>query len=297
MFLETIDVRKNDVVIFSRNNLDLENNFKIVDKNSSIKRPRSISYFEVTDFVKNTVPKNLIVYRLLTNLRDLDASSTKFGFFIWIDGKIELIYFDPVFALEDLNHLNLQVEKSKFRFKIQQVGLKTTGMVTAEASYAQVYSFDLKALEAQNQDDKMYADAVFAFDKSYDDDLEIDFVGKGSDFKSGSRIKKIYDASSSLSEDQSGAKPDLSKVKFDEDNPEVLREQKLQLLKKALGIDKSDKNVSDDPGIMEDEEIEVSDSNNVNSDSNLIDLFKSTTKQAKVITERERQSVILKLTD
>lgn len=297
MFLETIDVRKNDVVIFSRNILDMENNFKIVQKNDVFKKPKSISFFEVADFIKNSVPKNLIVYRLLTNIRDLDASLTKFGFFVWVDGKIELIYFDPVFALEDLNHLNLQVDRSKFRFKIQQVGLKSSGIHSAEASYAQVYSFDLKAIEAQNQDDKIFADAVFAFDNSYNEEINLNVVEYKTDFKTGSRIKKIYDSSSSLIEDNSGVKTDLSKVRFDTDNPEALREQKLQLLKEALGINKSGENISSDPDELIEYEIDDSNSKGIESNSNLIDLFKSTTKQAKVINERERRSVILKLTD
>jgi hypothetical protein len=76
MLLETLEVRKKDVMIFSQNKFDFTDNFRIILKSQKIKRPRKISYFDVCEFVKDPIPKNLIVYRLLTNVSDLDAYSS-----------------------------------------------------------------------------------------------------------------------------------------------------------------------------------------------------------------------------
>ena len=150
MLLETLDTRENDVVIFSENKLDLENNFKVIFKNSLVKKVESIDYFEVCKFLTDPVPKNLIVYRLLTNVSDLDAFSTNFGYFLNTDAKMELIYFDPAFAIQDLSHLKFNLEPHNFRFKIQQVGFSSSSNENGEAVFEEVFSFDLKAPEAQH---------------------------------------------------------------------------------------------------------------------------------------------------
>lgn len=172
MLLETIDLLTNDVLIYSKNKFDFEKNFKIIYKKDRIKRPQSIDYFEVCKFIKHASPKNIIVYRLLTNVPNLDAYSTKYGYFISVDDRMELIYFDPVFAIEDISHLNFDIEPSKFRFKVQQVGLTYSRKENEEAVYKEVYSFDMKAIEAQNQDDSVFAKAIFALDDSFVDEEE-----------------------------------------------------------------------------------------------------------------------------
>ncbi len=239
MFLETLDVRKNDVLIYSHNRFDFNNNFKIVFKKEPVKRPRSINYFEVCEFVKEPIPKNLIVYRLLTNVPELDSYSTKYGYFIRIEGRMELIYFDPIFAIKDLRHLRFNLDPEKFRFKIQQVGLTYNGKTELEANFSEVFSFDLSAQEAQNQKDKIFADAIFAFDESFieeeyealsDDKVSISSLtnaGKGKD------VKKI-------SEDHQYHKNDFSKVWIeDEHGTTTFRDSKIEGLKKALGIEES----------------------------------------------------------
>ena len=60
MFLETLDVKSNDVVIFSQNRFDFENNFWLIHKNKKVKIPEAINYFDVCEFVKNNIPKNLV---------------------------------------------------------------------------------------------------------------------------------------------------------------------------------------------------------------------------------------------
>ena len=238
MFLETLDVRKNDVLIYSHNKFDFENNFKIVFKREPVKRPRSISYFEVCEFVKDPTPKNLIVYRLLTNVPDLDSYSTKYGYFIRIEGRMELIYFDPIFAIKDLRHLRFNLEPEKFRFKIQQVGLTYSGKAELEANFSEVFSFDLSAQEAQNQNDKIYADAIFAFDETFIDEEAEALSNEGVDRQflrerlgESTRVGKI-------SEDTNYKKHDFSKVWIhDEAQTGSVRDEKIEGLKKALGID------------------------------------------------------------
>ena len=166
MLLETLDILENDVVIYSENNFDLENNFKVIFKSNKTKKPESIDYFEVCKFLIDPVPKNLILYRLLTNVSDLDAFSTNYGYFLKTSGSMELVYFDPVFAIQDLTHLKFNLEQDKFRFKIQQVGFTSYSNESEEAIFNEVYSFNLKAPEAQNQNDMVFAKAIFALDDS-----------------------------------------------------------------------------------------------------------------------------------
>jgi hypothetical protein len=172
MLLETLDVLQNDVVIYSENNFDFKENFKIVFKRADVKRPQKIDYFEVCKFFRDPTPKNIIAYRLLTSNTDLDAYSTKFGYFIIVDDNLELIYFDPIFALKDLANLKINTNNPDFRFKIQQVGYTASGSKNNECVYSEVYSFDLRAIEAQNQNDKVFASAIFALDKDFVDENE-----------------------------------------------------------------------------------------------------------------------------
>ena len=166
MLLETLDILGNDVVIYSENNFDLENNFKVIFKSNKIKKTESIDYFEVCKFLIDPVPKNLILYRLLTNVGDLDAFTTRYGYFLKTSSSIELVYFDPVYAIQDLSHLNYNLQPDKLRFKIQQVGYTSISNENDEEIFNEVYSFDMKAPEVQNQNDMIFARAIFALDDS-----------------------------------------------------------------------------------------------------------------------------------
>ncbi len=236
MFLETLDVRKNDVLIYSKNLFDYNNNFKIIFKKERIKRAKSISYFEVCEFVKAPIPKNLIVYRLLTNVPDLDSYSTKYGYFIRVEGNMELIYFDPIFAIKDLRHLRFNLDPEKFRFKVQQFGLSYQGKAELEANYAEVFSFDLTAQEAQHQNDKIFADAIFAFDDSFIDE---DDEALSASEPSGGFLKEDKNRTliNKISEDPSYNRHDLSKVWTDDKAvASDVRKKNIEGLKKALGI-------------------------------------------------------------
>jgi hypothetical protein len=70
---------------------------KLSFKRADVKRPQKIDYFEVCKFFRDPTPKNIIAYRCLTSNSELDAYSTKFGYFIIVDDeRLELIYFDPI---------------------------------------------------------------------------------------------------------------------------------------------------------------------------------------------------------
>ncbi len=164
MLIETLDTKENDVVIFSENKLDLKNNFKVIFKSSGVKKEKSIDYFEVCKFLTDPVPKNLVVYRTLTNVTDLDAFTTNYGYFLNTGSNMELVYFDPVFAIQDLSHLKFDLNPQKFRFKVQQVGFTSTANEEGEAIFEEVYSFDLKAIETKTRNDRILAEAIFASD-------------------------------------------------------------------------------------------------------------------------------------
>lgn len=238
MLLETLDVRNNDVLIYSENKFDFNENFKIIFKKERVKRHHRINYFDVCEFVKNAAPKNMLVYRLLTNIDRLDAFSTKYGFFVKVSDRMELIYFDPIFAIKDLRHLRFDLDPDKFRFKIQQLGLTSLTKQGGEASFAEVYSMDMRAVEAQSQNDKIYAQAIFAFDESFVDDDEF-----GTDVRFDSKritstgVEEIH----RLDEDKLNLEGSLSKATFDRTkNSGDIREDKIGILKNALGIEKSD---------------------------------------------------------
>ncbi len=148
-------------------------------KNEKNKSPHRIDFLDVCEFISDQTYKNIIAYKLLTNVKNLDPYSTKYGYFIKVNEKLELFYLDPCYAIKDLKHLKLNVSPTDFRFKIQQVGL--TNLNSPTYSFRVVFSFDLKAVETQYQNDKVFADALFVFDDSYSDEISEDFISE-SDF-------------------------------------------------------------------------------------------------------------------
>ncbi len=164
MLLETLDIKKDDVIIFSRNIFDLERNFKIIFKDDPSKEARKISYGEVCRYINEYTPKNLIVYRLLTNIKDFEIYPSKYGFFLNIGGISELIFFDPVFAVKELEDYSEALNYYDLRFRIQQVGLTTLNRKGDLPNFAEIYSIDLEATEAKFQNDKAFVDAILAFD-------------------------------------------------------------------------------------------------------------------------------------
>lgn len=293
MLLETLDIRKKDVMIFSQNRFDFNNNFRIIYKSQKIKRPQKISYFEVCEIVKDPIPKNLIVYRLLTNVTELDGYSTKYGYFIRVNGKLELIYFDPVFAIKDIRHLRFDFDPELFRFKIQQVGLTSTRVQGLEADYDEVFGFDLKAHEAQNQNDKIFADAIFAFDDSYIDEDVFDEDDIIIEKKLNAELARDFKSEGitlleNISEEKSVLKEKLTKPHFEDDASGISRrDEKVEMLKKAMGIKLMPNFISRNEETPEQKSTE-------SIKEPLFDLFKSTAKFSD-IESRKNQSFILKL--
>jgi hypothetical protein len=307
MFLETLDLRTADVLIYSQNMFNFDESFKIVFKNEKLKRPRRITYFDVCSYIKDPSPKNLVIYRLLTNVNNLNAYTTKYGYFIKINGKNELIYFDPIFAIKDLRHLRFDLDPDRFRFKIQQSGLTSLTKKESEPNFAEVYSFDLKAIEAQSQNDKIFADAIFAFDENYVD-KEIDDV-PGKDLNK-ERIHHIDTTSNiqqelavspvKISEDRNAPGSQFSILRSpDNENVHDLREEIIRLLKHAMGIDSVNNQKAEQTAdsvmktLIEREQRELLFNKKNEASSNLFDLFKTTNKSEE-LTQRVKDSVILK---
>ncbi len=167
MLLETLDIKKDDIVIYSQNIYDLDNNFKIIFKDDPAKKIRKIGFQDVCNFINEYTPKNLIVYRLMTNINNFSLNTSKFGFKIYIKEEPEIIYFDPVFAVKELEEYPGTVDEN-IRFRIQQIGLTTLSRVDNVSNFAEIYSIDLRPHEAKYQKDKVFADAIFAMNKEYD---------------------------------------------------------------------------------------------------------------------------------
>ncbi len=292
-------------MIYSQNKFNFNDNFKIIYKNEKVKRVRSINYFDVCSFVKDPSPKNLIVYRLLTNVNHLDAYSTKYGYFVNINGRVELVYFDPIFAIKDLRHLRFDLDPDQFRFKIQQVGLTTLNKKNAEpvqqkfgeqnktpeSSFSEVYSFDLKAFEAQNQNDEIFADAIFAFDEVLSEDQYEETEAK----KFESAAGDLYPAKKfeiidkfEIAEDKQASKQNLNRVVSP--SPEKindLREEIVDLLKQALGINENIKSVQQ---LQTKTNLEIEQQG---EEVQLFDLFKTTNKTDQ-LPSNMRDTVVLK---
>lgn len=292
MLLETLDLKTKDVLIYSQNTFNFNDSFKIIYKNEKKKFPRRITYFDVCNYVKDPAPKNLIIYRLLTNIHHLDAYTTKYGYFIKINGRMELIYFDPIFAIKDLRHLRFELDPNRFRFKIQQVGLTSLTRWESEPDFAEVYSFDLKAIEAQNQNDKIYADAIFAIDPDYSDkEIEEPQPNLETAKKYTPDIATVKDSIASLKNIEEDK---TAPVKVVTPNPPEaakavdLREEIIALLKQALNIESETSTPVQDSS--RDLKVKREATDQV---QNVFDLFKTTNKSDE-LTEREKESVLLR---
>ena len=166
MLLETLDIKKNDIIIYSQNIFNPDNNFKIIFKDDEKKSSRKISFDDVCRFVNEFAPKNLIVYRLLTNIENLEIEPSKYGVILSINDQYELIYFDPVFAVKELERYSRLTNLNNLRFRIQQVGLTTLSSKGDLLNFAEIYAIDLEAMEAKFQNDKVFADAILTIGAS-----------------------------------------------------------------------------------------------------------------------------------
>jgi hypothetical protein len=196
MLLETLDIKIDDIVIYSQNLFNQDNNFRIVYKDDVNKVSHKISFSEVCRHVNEFTPKNLIVYRLLTNIKDFEIYTAKYGFFLNINGIEEMIFFDPVYAVRELEEYSQSIDYNSLRFRIQQIGLTTLNRKGDFPNYAEIYSIDLEATEAKFQNDKVFADAIFSKNKN------LKPKDKNSDSQIGEPVKEIGKKVETLSKPQ-----------------------------------------------------------------------------------------------
>lgn len=173
MVLETLDIKKNDIFIYSENKLDFSNNFRLINKDAEMKHPVKIHFNDVCRYIMDETPKSLVAYRLLTNVQNFDTSLIKYGFIVSIDGKKEVIHFDPLFAVKELEDYGEIDQFPDLMFRIEQIGLMSQLRSFGKTNFNLVYSFDLKASEVRCQNDRVFAEIIFFydninFDKVYD---------------------------------------------------------------------------------------------------------------------------------
>jgi len=164
VLIETYEDNESGTIVFSKNKFDFLTNFIIVDK-SKPDFSKNLDFKEISAFINRPVKKNLILYRLLTNDEDLDPFTSKIGFFVKLEDKIEIVYFDPIFILKDLEYLDITLPKEEFRFKIQQVGYKTKSIVDDSVIYEEHFCIDLSDDEAENQNDSIFAETMLSLKK------------------------------------------------------------------------------------------------------------------------------------
>jgi hypothetical protein len=165
MILETLDIKQNDIFIYSENKFDFEKNFHIINKDDKVKKALPIHFNEVCKYINSSDPKSVIVYRLLTNLASFKTDILKYGVMITINGEPEVVHFDPVFAVKELEEYVKSNDITDVRFRIQQVGLLSQISNFRKPNYSEVYAFDLEVSEAKWQNDRVFAELIFAFDE------------------------------------------------------------------------------------------------------------------------------------
>ena len=211
---------------------------------------------------------------------------------------MELVYFDPVFAIKDLRHLKFDLDPEEFRFKIQQVGYTSLTRKASESSYSEVFNIDLRAVEAQNQNDKIFAEAIYAFDENFIDEEE--YLNTAS--KINNELLEDYKDLSShnlnnISEEKLKVKKELEKAEFEEAvNSLSIRENKIQALKLALGIQEAEKKTKDNAFSAFIDKHRVREEKEINIDiekQNMLELFKSSSK-LKQDDVAENDSFLLK---
>jgi hypothetical protein len=194
MLLETLDIKHNDLIIYSQNSYDLNNNFKLLYKDDPSLKPHPVTYSEVCVYLNEFTPKSVIIYRLLTNLTDFSVCNLRFGSNLMINGTNELVYPDPIFALKEMEQYISSSGNYDLRFRIQQIGLTTLTRVNKAANYAEIFSIDLTGVEALNQNDKVFVDALLA--KGV-------FKEAKSEINNSEEVKARFTLEKTLSEDQS----------------------------------------------------------------------------------------------
>ena len=156
MLLETKNIRENDIIIYSRNSMDENYNFRIIFKNDPHTHHRLISFEHVKKLITEYFPKNLIAYRILCNFPDITIGNVNYGCVIMADNEPELIFTDPVFAVQTIEEYIQYNHNIEFRFRIQKVGYTTLNNIEGKANFKEEFVFDLNINEAINQNDEIF---------------------------------------------------------------------------------------------------------------------------------------------
>ena len=313
MLLETLDVKKNDIIIYSQNIFNLDKNFKIIFKDEKEKSPKEISLSDVCSFINEFTPKNLIVYRLLTNIKDFQLEDSKYGILLNINDHTELIYLDPVFAVKELEKYKIMMDINDLRFRIQQVGLTTLNRKEDSPNFAEIYAVDLEAMEAKFQNDKILADAITAFslnqkgiaekkdnitvknktendEKRSEEEDEVSFTGRirqRAKEISSEQKESLKEIKHEISEDKDFDYTQIIKMNFKEKSTiERTETQKNEPEKDGSGLfseflkkKKSDEKVK---------KVE-------NEKNDFVDIFKSSVPLKEYISSKQDKKVVLKL--
>ena len=318
MILETLDIKHNDIFIYSENKFDLEKNFRLINKDDKVKRVTQIHFNEVCKYIYSSDPKSVIVYRLLTNLSSFKTEIIKYGVMVTINGGQEVVHFDPIFAVKELEEYVKSNNIPDVRFRIQQVGLLSQISNFGKPNYTEVYAFDLEVTEARWQNDRVFAEMIFAFDEiNFDLPLTSDQMQKINDLtpRTTNRFKKITveDVRNDLIEEVPNfdahkmrkltylPMPGANKVSQDRPSPvktvkknvetESVRKQNssqpLQERKKTFASFLND--------VKTDTQIRGTSTSNSKNKGNVIDLFKSSQHVHQYVVAREQKHIVLKL--
>lgn len=303
MILETLDTKKDDIFIFSENRFDLKNNFKLIRKNISPKFLLPIHFNDVCKYIEEDSPKSLIVYRLLTNLPSFELQYLKYGYVILINGKEEIIHFDPIFAMKELEEYALKENFFTLRFRIQQVGLISQLKVFGKNNFSEVYAFDLEAEEAKLQNDKSFAEIIFAFDEiNFDVDYKVDL--KENEIKINATKKSIIpsiEEDLNYQQELAGNLTILNQNNFRKENY-VLKESEKQIKSnekvKNVSNNNLNKRKTSFGEFLNKVKTEINSStssiNQDNKNKGMIELFKNSSPIQTYFEERGKKQIILK---
>jgi len=321
MILETLDIKQNDVFIYSENKFDLEKNFYIINKDDKIKKASPIHFNEVCRYIYSSDPKSVIVYRLLTNLASFKTDILKYGIMITINGEPEVVHFDPVFAVKELDEYVKSNDIDDVRFRIQQVGLLSQISNFGKPNYSEVYAFDLEVSEAKWQNDKVFAELIFAFDEvNYDmsaenkeihkikvqpertaarfkkitvEDVQNDLVEEDKNFDAQKMRKLTYLPIPGVTKPTTTPKPSAVNEPKLGDRESQIRKQNSRSVK-----DEEKKSFSSFlQNVKSDSPPQSVSTENIQSRGNVIDLFKSSQHIHQYVVAREQKQIVLKLRD
>lgn len=292
MFLEMTDHNKNEMILYSENKFNPDENFKIIFKDQFSITEKRINYSEAFNFLHYPLSKNIILYRLITNYDTINSADSKFGFVLFVDGKEELFYFDPIYALKDLPNLVKDFNLETFRFRIQQVGIKTIAITELKENFKEIYCYDLHAVEAQHQNDKIFADALFQKVTDKQEEIKEHFEVQKEPAPLTNLAEPFEKNPTTIKEVEEADEIPVSRPKTEDSQRKSFdKSEQKELLKKVLGIDSFDHQepLKVKVALSSEEKIDF------DGNSDFSNLFRTTRKSVDS-ADREKDSITLKFT-